>query len=52
MHVYRVLNIKDLRALSLSTLMGEPVEERLARDREGSVGAVEERCPLLAFSRL
>jgi len=49
MRIYRVLNIKDLRALSLSTLIGEPAEERPARDREGSIGAVEERCLLLVF---
>jgi hypothetical protein len=49
MYVYYVLNTKDLRVLSLSILIGEPAEERPARDREGSVGAVEERCLLLVF---
>jgi hypothetical protein len=49
MYVYHVPNTKDLRALLLSTLIGEPVEERPARDKEGSVGTIEERCLLLVF---
>jgi hypothetical protein len=34
MRVYRVLNIKDLRALSLRTLIREPIKEKPARDKE------------------
>jgi hypothetical protein len=51
MRVYRVPNTKDLRALSSRTLIGEPVEERLARDRERCVGSMENRSPLLVFFR-
>ncbi|TVY12509.1 hypothetical protein LARI1_G009141 [Lachnellula arida] len=43
MRVYRVPNTKDPRALLLSTLMGEPVEERPARDRERCAGSMENR---------
>jgi hypothetical protein len=36
-----VLNIKDPRALSLYILMGEPIKERPARDRERYIGSIE-----------
>jgi len=36
-----VPNIKDLRALLLHILIGEPIEERPARDRERYVGSME-----------
>jgi hypothetical protein len=34
MRVYRVLNIKDLRALLSYILIGELIKERLAKDKE------------------
>jgi len=51
MPVHRMSSPKNPGALSSSTSIGEPAEERPARDREGSAGAVEERCLLLAFFR-
>jgi hypothetical protein len=51
MYIYRVPNIKDPRALSSRTSMGEPAEERPARDRERCTGSIENRSPLPAFFR-
>ncbi len=51
MRIYCVLNIKDPRALLLRILIGEPIEERLARDRERCAGSIENWSPLLAFFR-
>ena len=44
-------NTKDPRALSSRTSMGEPAEERPARDRERCAGSMENRSPLPAFFR-
>ena len=41
MRIYRVLNIKDLRVLSSRILIGEPVEERLVRDKERYISFIK-----------
>jgi hypothetical protein len=41
MRVYRVLNIKDLRALLSRILIGELVKERLVKDKEKCAGFIE-----------
>jgi hypothetical protein len=51
MRIYYVLNIKDPRALLLYILMGEPAEERPARDKERCASSMENRSPLSAFFR-
>jgi hypothetical protein len=49
MLIYQLPPIDDLRALPSSILIGEPIEERLAKDRERSISAVADRRLLLAF---
>ena len=44
-----MLNIKDLRVLSLYILIRELVEERLARDKERYAGFIENQSLLLVF---
>ncbi|KAK6591453.1 hypothetical protein H4I96_12363 [Botrytis cinerea] len=49
MSVYQLPPTDDPRALPSSTSMGEPAEERPARDRERGASAVADRRPLPAF---
>ncbi|KAK6591982.1 hypothetical protein H4I95_11932 [Botrytis cinerea] len=49
MSVYQLPPTDDPRALPSSTSMGEPAEERPARDRERSASAVADRRPLPAL---
>jgi hypothetical protein len=36
-----VLKVKDLRVLSLSTLIGESTIERLAKDKKRNISSIE-----------
>ena len=49
MLIYQLPPTDDPRALPSSTSVGEPAEERPARDRESSASTVADRRPLLAF---
>jgi hypothetical protein len=51
MRVYRVLNIKDLRALLSYILIGELIKERLAKDKERYASFIKKQSLLLAFFR-